>query len=398
MPVLLSVALLSLQVPTGRPPSSTAPRSPAVLELFPPGVAFGSTVASDGERLVLKVPETAQGVDLNGDGDLADRVLHVADVASGNIANVGFEASQYPNRGLFGGQFPFEGRESENGDLNGDGDLLDSEAMVYDGNTGVLHRAGVRGTPYATGGQHVLLAVREKPGEDLNGDGDAHDIVLFHWDLSSGVVQDLDLTPWAYPVASVSTFLFQLAETDTGDRNGDGDAADLVLHVLDLEHDAMINTGLAAAEYAAGGGLEAILVSESDQGGQDLTGDGDAADAALFVFDVASATLRNLHTVVRKPVFFPNVESVAFQLAHRRIAYIVPEESDLNGDADALDEVLFVHTFATNQTRNLGSATFRYDLGANYLAFEVDEHAQGNGPLNGDGDGVGQRGGGGQGG
>ena len=132
MPVLLSVALLSLQVPTGRPPSSTAPRSPAVLELFPPGVAFGSTVASDGERLVLKVPETAQGVDLNGDGDLADRVLHVADVASGNIANVGFEASQYPNRGLFGGQFPFEGRESENGDLNGDGDLLDSEAMVYD--------------------------------------------------------------------------------------------------------------------------------------------------------------------------------------------------------------------------------------------------------------------------
>src|SRR5262245_2838727 len=96
-------------------------------------------------------------------------------------------------------------------------------------------------------------------------------------------------------------WLFAAREFDSAGRdlNGDGDAFDRVVHVQDLATGTTRNTGLAletrgpAPILRVRDGLAVFAVSEPGNGGIDLDGDGDASDTVLQVIDAAGSS-RNL--------------------------------------------------------------------------------------------------------
>src|SRR5438067_148885 len=95
-----------------------------------------------GGLVILLVSEAAQGgVDLNGDGDADDLVLHVFS-APGVLTNVGLAASTP----LVGGQLvAFVVPEASQGhtDLNGDGDSNDFVVHVFDARSGTARSLGL---------------------------------------------------------------------------------------------------------------------------------------------------------------------------------------------------------------------------------------------------------------
>ena len=160
-------------------------------------------------------------------------------------------------------------------------------------------------------------------------------------------------------VASVAAFL--VAESTAGDLNGDGDAADFVVHVLDTRTGEIFNLGLAApvvcdvafppgfcspVQPVAGDTIVAFLVSEGAQGATDFNRDGDAIDDVLFVYDaprreVRSTGLAVAHGTTRSVSFitFPIVPVVLGDV----VVFLVGEGeqgTDLNHDRDQSDAVI----------------------------------------------------------
>jgi hypothetical protein len=93
--------------------------------------------------------------------------------------------------------------------------------------------------------------------EDLNGDGDLEDIVLTTEDLGSRRVTNVGLLGVRGPDQDslIGPFwedghAFWISEAEEGrDLNGDGDRADLVMHVHDAARGETTNTGLAVLEF-----------------------------------------------------------------------------------------------------------------------------------------------------
>ena len=166
-----------------------------------------------GTLVVLRTPETAQGADLNGDGDTEDGVLQVYDAAAGRFLVGGDSGVRPPAVVDFvvGGRPGAElvafrtSEAAERQDLNGDGDLADDVLGIYDRQAGVLIYPGdtIRPcrleacdprVPYQVGEDSITFLTFEcdegkggladpscpPPGRgtDLNGDGDAGDIVV----------------------------------------------------------------------------------------------------------------------------------------------------------------------------------------------------------------------------
>lgn len=198
--------------------------------------------------------------------------------------------------------------ESVSGDLNGDGDALDAFVRVYDERDGSDVRvpsAVAQWSPFLTNpardfwvrveGRYAALSLSEadSAATDLNGDGDATDRLLVVIDLRTGTVLPLNWTeiePRSFDL--VDGVLWALRpESETGDRNGDGDALDWVLHSYDIHSGTTTNHGLACLGSSISQRLALVVrdrrasvyVLESDQGGQDLNGDGDAQDVVLHV-------------------------------------------------------------------------------------------------------------------
>ena len=84
-------------------------------------------------------------------------------------------------------------------------------------------------------------------------------------------------------------FLAYGRSEEGGDRNGDGDGLDAVLHLWDAELGVERNLGLAiTSDLLATDGFVLFQVSEADQGGEDLNGDRDAEDDVLGIVECAT--------------------------------------------------------------------------------------------------------------
>ena len=188
-------------------------------------------------------------------------------------------------------------------DLNGDGDDFDWVLHVVDGETGaVTNLALACELALATSGRWTAFLVDEgSAGEqDFNRDGDAQDWVVHLYDADRGRVTNLGVAAWT--LALDQTLLaYDVSEAGQGgtDRNGDGDAHDAVLEVVTLPELGRFTPGLASASfYQVRGELVAFGAVEATNGGADLNGDGDAADHVLHLAKPRSGGVWNLERAV----------------------------------------------------------------------------------------------------
>ena len=161
----------------------------------------------------------------------------------------------------------------------------------------VVHDLGLAATTLTVGSELAVFLVDETAngGRDHNNDGDTLDSVVHVVDLITLEVTNLGLAGVLSPLAiEDEVVVFFVNETDQGgfDLNGDGDALDLVVHAYTAGGGVM-NTGVAGVSIHDGT-LLMLRIDEASQGDLDLNGDGDSTDPVLHLYDVASGTLTNL--------------------------------------------------------------------------------------------------------
>ncbi len=272
-------------------------------------------------------------------------------------------------------------------DENGDGDVDDTLLQMIDttGNDASVRTIARAAAVSVAQGNAALLVPEE--AEDLNGDGDRADNVvhLFKDDQLYNLEQAADTVLLSSKWVAARVLEEGQAHTDL---NGDGDATDKVWFVTSVTDHAWNNTGYAVSELRANDLIIAGLVSEAEQG-QDLNADGDTADHVVHVYDPSAKRMRNLSVAAEEMVLGPSL------LAFRSLEN-AQGMTDLNGDGDTNDGVLFVYDIVSGNLTNTGQAVTPCQLVAcdprlpyrvlrdtvKFLTYERDQ----NDDLNDDGD------------
>jgi hypothetical protein len=195
-----------------------------------------------------------------------------------------------------------------------------------------------------------------------------------------------------------------------GVLNGDGDAADAVVHVRGLNPPTgWRNLGLAADSLDVNGNLAAFLVPEKAQGAVSLNGDGDLDDRVVHVHDAAAGpngTTTNLGLAAEDFVLgAPTIVDCGAgptlrQVLAMRVSETAQGAGSLNGDGDTIDDVLYVYAYDVAAHAGTLIATmqavtpcrlpacdprFPYRVTGDTVTFLTLEAEQG-ADLNGDGD------------
>jgi hypothetical protein len=243
------------------------------------------------------------------------------------------------------------------------------------------------------GSGHWLAFIVDEDERDLNRDGDTEDSVIAVLDLRNMQVQETGL---AVDTAAIDEsddrlvafhpqgawIAFPVSEADQGGRdlNGNGTATDHVLALYNPNTKQAVNTGVAGKNPAFLGDRLYFVQSEATAK-QDLNGDGDMNDEVLCAYDVNARKWESLGMEA----------STGFQVAGNWIAALTQEAAqggrDLNGDGDIQDTVVQLYNVSEKKwtnTRLDGSADMV--LTEKLVAIGVDEEAQGKKDLNGDGD------------
>jgi hypothetical protein len=350
-------------------------------------------------RFIFDVSEASQGgSDLNGDGDALDQVLFVHGTNTGVSANLGHALGSFWGRSISSDLVAFSVSEAADGgaDLNGDGDSVDSVVFVYDLVQGTSHNLGLAQHAQflsitAEGSLVGCLVGEVAQGQDLNGDGEIKSIVPHVYDHSQGLVINLGVISLSTPVLGQGLAVYLAPEGPGVDLNGDGDFADRVAQMLDPVKGTTTNTGLAGYIPTLTDTHLILPVREQDQGGMDLNGDGDAMDTILHARDLASGV------TTHAPLDWTFSD---LYVVGQELAILVIEKyqgnTDLNGDGDTMDGLLFLFDPVTAAIRDTGvaSALVGSDYialghvhgGQRYLGMSVLELAQGETDLDGDGD------------
>jgi hypothetical protein len=370
---LLGLLLLATTAPAQEPP-----------EVVNVGFSSDDMIRVDGDRVAFVAHETQEATDLNGDGDVGDRVVHLYDDALGSITNTGLaqafvmSAADLHLRDDVLAFLVYE--PAQKADLNGDGliDQLVFVPHVHDIGTATTQNLGLEGRFPALGEGFLAFLVRESlQRQDLNGDSDQVDQVAHVYEPASGTLRNLGLDATGFAVGSTLA-VFLVRETPGRDWNGDGDFSDAVVHTYDATTATVRNHGLAAVGLMVAGRLAGFLVSEAGEG-RDLNGDGDTSDRVLHLYDGDTQATVSV-----------GLYSESLVMSERLAAFTVPEfqqgQTDLNGDGDVLDRVLYVFDRANGSIRTLGlDPTFSMATAGPVVAFRAGEGAQGV-DLNDDGD------------
>lgn len=263
------------------------------------GLGCSNGFLADGDYLACSVAESQQEQDLNGDGDELDEVPHAVHLPTLTLTNTGLAASMIFG-GLRGRLLTLDVSEIQQGqDLNGDGDTTDSVLHVLNLVSGSGTSVGQATSLVVPGDRLVGFLVREgyQGTPDLNGDGDTSDDVWHAYDAALGTTVNLGVAAYhfdlAYGLAGEDFLVVSAREPASGgqDFNGDGDSNDQALFLLRVG-EALQNLGVAVfltgtTQYLAHSDRRVLFsVSESNQGVQDLNGDGDTTDAVVHVLDV----------------------------------------------------------------------------------------------------------------
>jgi len=393
-PWMTLAAVLAGCAPAGGTGSPSDP-GPAPEDI---AVAAHALVGADSLWIVLVHEEEQGGLDLDGDGDACDDVVHLLDLATGRLSNTGLPVidvsgqPRLPAIAASGQAAAFAVSEAAlNGsDLNGDGDALDEVLHVYDRASGRTTNLGLAidpGRGLIVGDQWVAFSVSEhdQGGQDLDGDGRADGAVLHVHDARRGDVLNLQLHG-SRPLLVADGFVaLTSAEVPGLDLNLDGDTSDeAIFQLYDTLSGTIHNTGVASesstAVYAAG--AWGISLSEAAQGQGDLSGDGDADDDLFFFYDPR----RGLSALL--PIAVPRLPAPQVLGGHVLLLAVEARgAADLNGDGDLADLVPYVFDVPSGLLFATGLATADAAvLVGDWVAVSVSEAMQGSADLDGDGD------------
>jgi cysteine-rich repeat protein len=256
-------------------------------------------VVASGSAAFLS-PESARREDRNGDGDLDDAFVQLS-LRGGEPLDLGQEAVDLAiSPEILAARVPAA-----------DGGEPFVEVCDWPTRVASWRAAGSRATAIEASGQVVALLAPECPrtdplgsclgqGSDLNGDGDATDRVVRVYRADEGRLLETGQAAEEL-VLGERLVAFRTREAAQGaDLNGDGDQGDDVLQVFDLVSERLLNTRSAVTPcpleacdprfpYRVQGDTVVFVTAESEQGGRDLNGDGDAADLVKQVFNAREA-------------------------------------------------------------------------------------------------------------
>lgn len=243
-------------------------------------------------------------------------------------------------------------------DLNGDGDGDDEVVHLWAGVGSAVANLGCAARAVWLSESHVaaLVAESDEGMLSLNADGDTDDsiVVVRHAHSAAAACSDwtrVGATPGigiAARAADLSGHWVALlvAEADEGtDLNGDGDTEDLVLHAFDASTGALTNTGQAAEDFVLGASLLAFRTREASQGNIDLNGDGDTLDDVLQVLDLATGVVHSSGQAVtpcRLEACDPRLPYRVFQDTVKFLTFEPDQDEDLNGNGSKSDLILQV--------------------------------------------------------
>jgi cysteine-rich repeat protein len=236
-----------------------------------------TAVALSDTWIAALVSEAAEGDSvLNGDGDANDTVVHVHPAGAGTWTNVSQAAETLA---LAGSRVAFLTGEAAQGnsDLNGDGDMSDRVVQTYDAATATLTNVGQAAEEIVLGSAGLIafrtLEARQN-NQDLNDDTDSDDGVLQVYDAVGGLLLNSQqaVTPCRLEACDPrvpyrvrdDTVTFLTLEADQGeDLNDDGDLGDLVLQVLNVRQ-ACSNGGPAGACHTLAAASAGICTDTGD--------------------------------------------------------------------------------------------------------------------------------------
>lgn len=355
----------------------------AVLNL---GVA-GDVPASSGSWLWLIAYEAWEGSDLNGDGTIGDDDVAFRRGPAGEWLNTEWAVGTIVPR--VDGSAIFGVFESEQGDLNRDGDVDDHIPVWWraPGDAEVLAPDVYFIRETSDGGAYMPFAETDV---DLNGDGVVSRWTLRFWHPDR-VVVDLPVATVCHQPTPDGGAVFRVAEYPDywsgaddcvagTDRNGDGDCNDFVLARWSPAL-GLVDLGLSqegwCPECSCGFMVagDQVLVTEVEAAGSTYE-EGEALPyPELFLVD--GAVVRELGVTVGWGMAWAPIDE--------GVVLHVPERGrDLTGDGDLDDSVFHVVAFDGTIT-NLGLAGWTArPLSAGRALLFVDEQGQGT-DLNGDG-------------
>lgn len=198
------------------------------------GMTFNATTISGtypskcGDIIAFVTDERWDNIDLNSDGDALDSVIRYYDMSTDTIINttaVGYEPS------IDGNIIAFYTEESSVGeDLNGNGDMFDRIIRYYDVSSDTIVNTGAFGEFPSVEGEIIAFETWEPDfGEDVNGDGDTDDMIIRYYNVLSGLVATTAEMGFYASVdgrkIAFATYESYLDE----DVNGDGDKSDTII-------------------------------------------------------------------------------------------------------------------------------------------------------------------------
>jgi Tol biopolymer transport system component len=321
-----------------------------------PRTAAAAVAVASQRAAIITSEEDEGGTILNADGDSFDRVAQLYDGVSDTLVSLGRAASQVA---ISADLVALTTPEAEQFgiDANGDGDPFDEVLAIHPiGGSPPAQNAFVAADAIAVTATSVALITDEaaEDATDLNGDDDTVDRVLRVYDQPTGIVTEVEEAAEELVVGGLLV-AFRTPEAAQGgaDLNLDGDTADLVMQIYDIESDTVISTGQAAilctlpgcepfTPYKVKGDTVSFLTREPDQGGTDLNGDGDGIDTVAQIFNVRTGTIQ----VVELSAEQPNLPPFPDESFEGPILYVEASEPelgrDLNGDGDQNDIVVLL--------------------------------------------------------
>ncbi len=362
-----------------------------------------------GDRVHFMVRESRQGgTDLNGDGDAEDDVAFWLDIDSGAVHNAGL--TTYRDPVPFGDWLAIRVTEKNQGptDLNGDGDETDEVVHVVDLVTGLVTNLGMSSNGELRADSHLLVFGASEYGDrtDYDGDGNIeYEGVVHVHDVLNGQTHNVgvSVTFWVASPQIEGLVFF-------------GDSSDPYSQypVLALEANTGVlrPTGITTQQplvaWETFVGAPPQQTSDPFLVADVLTGETRSLSSSRFFakFEDGLLTTHYGNPTGSFWAYDPLLDeewalgvptsagSHASDRDGHRASWVVVEnyaDLDLNGDGDTMDQILKVYDRCTGQTFTIELAAMgfnprQHSFERGRLAFLVPEERQGGTDLNGDGD------------